>query len=206
MKRHLITLAAIYAGCVVLAAGSVIEPWPRKFYSANGKYCIHVTPPKHALSSPGMCRGDLYRIDGNKKQKMWTRYFPNNGAPTHVFLSDDGKFIVTIADWSDRGFNIPVFVYHENFLIHAFTPEELGTRLGAKTKAFFGPKEEHFVILAESSRPIVFDRWGKAKQAGDFTDADWGRLLDFIQKRKTESKFLPELLEEQDSIGRDSNQ
>lgn len=205
-KKHIATF--ILLGITICATASLILPGPRKFVSVDRKFSLYVIPPEQDTWAPGLCRGDFYAVNGTNQIKVWTRYFPNNGAPSHVFISTNGEFIVTLLDWADRGINLPIIIYSGNRMKHAFTSSELNVEhngnssylWGDKTKAFFVYNEKYFVVLPELGSPIIITQDGEFVQVKRLADEEKTLLLETIKAEGKTSRTLVELIGMQEPI------
>jgi len=75
---------------------------PRKYYSSPNHYFCEITPVGYIKDSKEkLCKGTLYKIDENKDTLIiWSKFLTNDDAPSQVYITNDGKFVVTIGNWN----------------------------------------------------------------------------------------------------------
>lgn len=78
--------------------------------SENGKYEFRITPSKEKSGQPGDCHGALYAKNNNSWKLCWERSLINNVCPIRTLVSNSGKYIVTIGEWSNYE-EFPIVIY-----------------------------------------------------------------------------------------------
>jgi hypothetical protein len=137
MKRaglSLVFVAAALLACGARAsADSSALPGPQKYYSANRRYYVEVTPrvlesslkyvedklahKEPAGSKPGVgdnyCKGAFYRRkDDGGYEKVWERRLSNDVAPVSALVSDGGEYVATFDNWRFVGYGDDVVVIY----------------------------------------------------------------------------------------------
>lgn len=211
MMKLIVIFSFIVVQCTICWA-EVLAPWPRTFWSQNKKFCLEVIPHKDPFNHPGNCRGVLYRVEGEKQKVIWSRYFPNDFSPTLVFISNDGEFIISVGDWGSVH-TLPVVVYRENWLAKIHTVQSLGIdapgslvdpfNWGDNAKLFFGPKEQVFIVVLETGRPIIINRDGDVigLRSLDLDKKRRATLLEFIRENEPAAKTVLQHLEQAEQRG-----
>ncbi len=153
-----------------------------EFPSENGRHLLVIAPHDEWSDKPGHCRATLYRINGDKRTELWSRFLINNHAPVTVFVSNSGEFVLTMDEWHSVG-ELPVVIYGKRgALVHVHSTGSLGLKGDSQhikhtassywwnenSTSFFGPKDETF---------FVHLHWGKLLlvnlRDGDLMDDDW---------------------------------
>ncbi|MHC4445691.1 MAG: hypothetical protein ACYTF1_18365 [Planctomycetota bacterium] len=167
-----------YAGVMlsmVFAAAATADSWgpvdKTQFASENGKHLVKITLHDEWPTQPGFCKADLLRTKDGKQDLVWSRYLINNHAPVRVYVTNSGRYVVTMDEWHEVG-TFPVVVYGVNgSLVHVHNLESLGLRedllhikmtvsstwWNENALVFFGPEEEILVIRLHWGRLLLID-------------------------------------------------
>lgn len=100
MKKKFAVLALflIVTGLKAIYADTWALPVEKDYYSENKMFVAHVTPAKKE-TKPKL---EVFKSDGSEKTPLWQGTLGNEGAPQQVFVSDDGKYVVTVNEVSHR--------------------------------------------------------------------------------------------------------
>ena len=98
MKNTLIFLFGVFALVRVTYADTWAGPVERLYLSENKQFVANVIPAKDDNSA--MLK--VFQIGGNIGWIHWQCDLGNEGAPQEVFVSDDGKYVVTVNENSSR--------------------------------------------------------------------------------------------------------
>lgn len=174
-------------------------------FSADRNYMLKVSPhQRRRRDMREECQATLYSLNGDSKTEIWTRYLINTRAPVRAFVSDTGKYVVTMDEWHGVG-ELPVVIYGaRGRLVKAHSIKSLGlegdighirTTMGSHwwnedSVSFFGLKEETFFIRLHWGKMLILDlSTGNlvAKGSHGFgravvNDEVWRTLLDFAAK------------------------
>ncbi len=177
-----------------------------EFASANGRHLLRIEPYDDWPDKPGHCRGILYRINGDKRTEVWSRFLINNHAPVSVFVADSGSYVVTMDEWHSVG-ELPVVIYgRRGDLVRVHSTDSLGLKddilhikqtvssywWNEDSISFFGPNEEMFLVCLHWGKSIVLQlRDGERfrKERTFFRDdlrkqheQEWENLEDYRRK------------------------
>lgn len=163
----------IYLICL-RPGGIVADEWKpperREFFSRSQKYSFTIRPLKQPWKRPGNCYGILYARQ-KTKDKVWARNLINNIAPRTVFVSNSGKYVLTMDEWGHVG-ELPVVIYGEGGeLIKVHNLDSLGlardrTRMkltvgslwwNESSIAAFSPDEKYFCIKLHWGKLLIID-------------------------------------------------
>lgn len=169
---------AVFVGAMSTIADTWSKPTKRRVTSQNGKYCFDIVPPDMVRErlTPGRCKGILYRKDSKGLYtKLWERHLINNISPVSAYVSPDGRFVVTLNEWSNWDL-LPIVIYGEDgSLLRIFTDKVLDYALEHECNitlsgvewarggvagsefGFFDPKVEFFIIKSESGPYYLVD-------------------------------------------------
>ena len=176
-----------------------------EFYSVDRNYMLRIWPHPEWPDKPGHCQATLYSLKGDWEAKVWSRYLINNHAPVSVFVSDAGKYVVTMDEWGHIG-QLPVVIYGARGRLvkaHSIDSLDLDDDVGhiqttmssclwnEDSVSFFGPKEETFVIRLHWGRMLILDLSnGRVMNKGSHrfsraiaNEEAWRILLDFVAKQ-----------------------
>ena len=98
MKRILILLFVIAISEKVACADSWARPVEQLYFSENKQYVAQVTPVKD--DNPATLK--VFLVRGQEGWISWHCNLGNEGAPQDVFVTDDGKYVVTVNENSSR--------------------------------------------------------------------------------------------------------
>ncbi len=97
--RRALFIVILTAPCLrPLYADKWAPPTEADYFSTNRKFVAHVTPAKDRAKP----KIDVLRLEDNLRVALWSSVLTNEGAPQQVFLSDDGKYAVTLNEVNDR--------------------------------------------------------------------------------------------------------
>ena len=85
-------------------------PKVTEYESPTRKHALRVTPDAGYPDRMGRCLAELFKIDGDQRNLVWTRYLVNNLAPVDAMVTDSGKYVVTLDEWGHLG-TLPVVIY-----------------------------------------------------------------------------------------------
>ena len=108
-----------------LYADKWAPPTEADYFSTNRKFVAHVTPAKDRAKP----KIDVFRLENDLRTALWSSVLANEGAPQQVFLSDDGKYAVTLNEVNDRvhgglGDSVLAF-YAKDGLIKKYSLEQI---------------------------------------------------------------------------------
>ena len=169
------------AGAVVLliallfAPSSSADSWgppaTATYNSPKGKHALVVVPEKDWGNKRGHCLATLFKVEGQKHTKVWSRNLINNEAPVRVFVTDSGDYVVTMDEWGSVG-KFPVVIYGRNGeLIEVHSTDSLGLKedishieitmssywWNKDSVSFFDPAEEMFLIRLHWGKWVVLE-------------------------------------------------
>jgi len=122
MKKILIILFVLFAGIRVVCADTWLPPKERDYYSGNSKFVAHVTPAKEK-AKPLL---EVFEIGDAQRLPRWQCELGNEVAPVQVYVSDDGKWVVTLDEWYKAGYGHHVLAfYSKKGKIKNYSLEEL---------------------------------------------------------------------------------
>jgi len=106
--RQLRLLATVTAGLLVIGTAWAERP-PREARSDNGQFVVRIDPGRGGRE----CRATLYKQsdDNRRGRRVWERTLVNDVAPTHVFVRDDGQFVVTLDEFRRGGARHALVIY-----------------------------------------------------------------------------------------------
>ena len=118
----------LFLVCASLSFSSGADRWRlvrnTEFLSGNREFRLTVEPDEDWQLKPGHCHATLYR----GKEKLWSRYLVNDANPVRVYVSDSGRYIVTMDDWGRLG-DIPIVVYgRSGSLVRVHSLSSLGIK------------------------------------------------------------------------------
>lgn len=163
------------------------------FFSASRKHMVNIKPHPNWPDKPGHCRATLFQLVGKTKREIWSRHLINNHAPVRVFVSDSGKFVLTMDEWHRVG-ELPVVIYgSRGELIRVHSTDSLGLKddiqhikrtvssfwWNENSISFFGPKDEAFITRLH---------WGKLL----FINLRDGDLINEERYRTDKGWLMPE--------------
>ncbi len=100
--------------------------WPtaEDYPCASGRFVAHVTPPKYLEKvSPSL---EVFEIRDGQRISVWRCTLGNERAPVEVYLSDDGRHVITVNEHGALGFGAYVVAFYgETGSIRHYTIEEV---------------------------------------------------------------------------------
>lgn len=143
-----------------------------KYYKSNSEnYSIKITPDSDFSQNIGACKATLFYSNKDKTKIIWSRFLINNYAPVEVFVSDNGKYVVTMDEWSNIG-ELPIVIYGDKgklIKVHSIESLELKNdqehitisvssyMWDEDSIAFFGPKDEYFFVRLHWGKWITIE-------------------------------------------------
>ena len=140
-------LASTYAGTV--CGDSWMAPTEKDYFSENRKFVSHVTPssvrngcwmyitpPKGDKDAPASDAAadkgnikpllEVFEIKDSERVLLWKCEMSNKYAPTEVYTSDDGRYVVTNNEWGSIGYGDCVMAfYNKDGLIKKHSVESI---------------------------------------------------------------------------------
>ena len=101
-------------------------PWPteKDCFSENGKFVAHVTPPKYLKKDQPIL--EVFKVEQARRVPFWQCRLGNEKAPLEVYVSDDGRYVVTINEHGKVGYGDHVVAfYNHNGRIKNYSLEEI---------------------------------------------------------------------------------
>jgi len=126
MKRKLaiFTLFLIFIGFNTIFADRWGWPTEKDYFSENGKFVAHVTPPKYLKKEKSLV--EVFEIKDKQRVPLWQGILGNEVAPVEVYISNDGKYVVTCNEWHKVGYgNLVVAFYSKDGRIKSYSLEEI---------------------------------------------------------------------------------
>ena len=110
--QYCFAMASILA--VLVAPPALGDRWPQPTEtltsSQSGEYCLHVSPSPSVPESFGNCAAELYKMGQSGPTLIWERQLINNVMPVRTFVTNSGKYVVTMDEWADLR-QFPVVIY-----------------------------------------------------------------------------------------------
>ena len=132
--------------------------------SPSGRYELEVVPADADGFGPGRCKATLFRFWRGTRIEVWSRDLINNWSPVYVFVTDSGRYVVTM-DECDHVGTLPIVIYgRHGKLVHVHNLQSLRLQEDLSEDRilstdfpnchwwnedaiiFFGPKEEHIFV------------------------------------------------------------
>ena len=177
-----------------------------EFRSENNRYLLKIAPHDDWPNKPGHCRATLFRLKGDKRTEVWSRFLINNHAPVGIFVSNSGEYVLTMDEWHSVG-ELPVVIYGKRGdLIRVHSTDSLGLKNDIKhitqsvssywwnegATSFFGPNDETFFVRLHWGKLLMLnlrdgdlmdDEWYNISKGWAMPEAKWKSLHDFAKKR-----------------------
>jgi hypothetical protein len=143
-----------------------LGPKEQSVYSESRQYLFCVTPAPYRPEVNGQCLGELYAAATETPTLVWSRYLINNKAPAQVYVTNSGRYIVTMNEWV-HAHMLPVVIYGDGGRLTAVhnleslgwedVPAQRRVERGRRpwndgALVFFDPEEETLFVRLE---------WGK---------------------------------------------
>ncbi len=172
MRRSIAILLLFFSLVVEPVLTASADTWerpkPRLFVSERGTHGFKVLPQQRLL---GTSTGVLFTVadDGND-QILWSNKLVN--IPHRVFVSQDGKRVVTVDTYANLGFAHSLVVYDDNGAVVAdykledllsenkireLVPRTVSSRRWADGTSFRFLDGKHFEIIAKAETVITVD-------------------------------------------------
>ena len=124
MKKILVLLFVVTALVKVTYADSWGWPTEKDYFSENGKFVAHVTPPQYLKKDKSLF--EVFEIKDTQRIPLWQCKMGNERAPVEVYVSDDGKHVVSCNEWGKVGYgDYVVAIYSKDGLIRNYSMEEI---------------------------------------------------------------------------------
>ena len=178
-----VAIAVFLSGMSAVKADQWTAIEKKDFKSSSGKYLFKITPHEDWPNYySGHCKAVLYKVDSSKLTEMWSRYLINNVGPVGVFVTDSGRYVITMDEWHRVG-KLPVVIYgFRGDLISVHNIKSLGFEddiehikrtvssywWNEDAIIFFGPKEEYLFIRLHWGKMLVIELWN-----GELCDKSW---------------------------------
>jgi len=101
-------------------------PWPQEkdYYSENKRFVAHVTPPKYPEKTGSLL--EVFETKKAQKTSLWRCKLGNKVAPVEVYMSNNGRYVVTNNEWHEVGYGDFVLAFYDkNGLIKNYAMEEI---------------------------------------------------------------------------------
>ncbi len=122
MKRALVVLFILSSWLGPVYGDSWVQPFERDFFSESKRFVAHVTP----VTKIGAAQLKLYLIEHAERKLLWKCELGNKNAPVEVYVSNDGKSVVTNNEWGQSGYgDFVVAFYGEKGMIKNYSMEEI---------------------------------------------------------------------------------
>jgi hypothetical protein len=126
MFKFKITLFISFVVFTTWFSSAFADCWgfPRSFeaFSQNGKVVVQVT----LRTEEHPTRFDVLSIEEGKRKLLWTANLPKQEVPLNVYVSNDGKHVITFDNAGHAGYgNYVVAVYNRDGLIKHFSLEQI---------------------------------------------------------------------------------
>jgi hypothetical protein len=102
------------------------DSWPgaveKDYFSENKQFIAHVTP----AAKEGIPLLEVFEADGSNRKSLWKCQLENKVAPVEVFVSNDGKNVITNNEWHKVGYGDCVAAfYNADGVIVKYTVEAI---------------------------------------------------------------------------------
>lgn len=184
MKVNVTILIAMF---LVLVGGVLYaDEWDSieklEFFSPKGQHMLKIVPHENWPNKPGHCKATLFKIDGEKRKEVWSRYLINDHAPVQIFVADSGNYVITMDEWHHVG-DLPIVIYGLfGSLIKVHSTDSLGLKEDIEhiklsvssywwnedSIGFFGPNENTFIIRLHWGKLILLEL-----NDGSLMDKEW---------------------------------
>jgi len=125
MKKILVLLFVVTVSVKAAYADTWSCPPEKDYFSDNKLFVAHVTAAKEETKA----KLEVFEIDGPERKPLWQCTLGNEGGPGDVFISDDGKHVVTVNECNRRvhgGFgDYVVAFYNEKGIIKNYSLEQI---------------------------------------------------------------------------------
>ncbi len=181
-------------------------PETREYASPTGKHRLKVIPNQDWWKPPAKrkaerrCKGILYKIRDGDRKEVWSRQLINDLIPVRAYVTDSGRYVVTMDEWHGVG-KLPVVIYGPSGnLIKTHDIDSLG--LGDDIEhidrtvssywwnqdaiIFFGPKEEKLFVRLHWGKTLIIDLQSGGVHTADKPDSRGGSrtaLLGYAKKK-----------------------
>lgn len=192
----------------IVSAPAVADSWfpikKTEFYSADRSHVFVIEPHPLGALKPGHCRGTLFDLEAVGPVAAWSRHLINDRGPVQVFVSNSGRYVVTMDEWHRVG-KLPLVLYGpRGSLIAVHSKDTLGLgkdlhRIPVTVSSvwwsfgsvsFFDPQEEAFFIRLHWGRKIMIDprdgtvmdeEWYERRKRWAMSEENWAALHERYQ-------------------------
>jgi len=207
------TLMLAAAWLVIFGQTALSDSWTSpqvtEHKSEAGGYVLRVTPSPDS-SSPGHCRAEMLRVHGIKPTQVWSRDLINNIAPVRSYVTNSGRYVVTMDEWGHVG-KFPVVVYaHDGGLVAVHSTDSLGLEgedilhitqsvssywWNENALVFFEPREEvlcirlhwgKLLLINLADGEVMSQKWYENRRGWDRDAEKWPELREYAEKRTGE--------------------
>jgi hypothetical protein len=121
-RLALLTLFAVVAAMKMVHA----DEWPaatvKDYFSTSGKFVAHVTPAR--LNEQSLL--EVFEMKVTERAAVWQCKLGNKVAPVEVYVSNDGRYVVTNNEWHRVGYgDLVVAFYGKDGPIKNYSMEEV---------------------------------------------------------------------------------
>ena len=107
---------------ITVYADSWPAPIEKDYFSKNKNFIAHITPVK-GNNKPLL---EVFEVGNKQRVLLWQCKLSNKVAPVEIFISDDGRYVVTNNEWHQIGYGDCVIAfYSKNGLIKKYSMEEI---------------------------------------------------------------------------------
>jgi hypothetical protein len=173
MPHRSLLLSLLLLPLAVPSSSSAADRPVREARSDNGEYLLRIEPGR-AQRRGLPCEATLLKrnTDRERERVVWERALVNETAPTHAFIRDDGRYVVTLNEYRFGGARNALVIYgHDgrllrHFLLQDLLPAEAWEDVKADRKRIdwldgakftFTEDQPHFVITLRSGRAVRVD-------------------------------------------------
>lgn len=112
MKRKLaiFTLFLIFIGFNTIFADDWGWPTEKDYFSENGNFVAHVTPPKYLKKDKPLL--EVFEITDTQRVLLFQCKMGYIRAPLEVYVSDDGRYVVTVNEHGSVGYGDHVIAFY----------------------------------------------------------------------------------------------
>lgn len=176
-----VVLLNVFFGTDVYATGWS-PPVNSTELSENGRFEFRINPSKNWSLQPGNCYGALYEKKHDSWKLCWKRPLINDIRPIRAYVSNSGKYVVTVGEWNHFE-RLPIVVYAANGSLinvygelqqlvsnHPFQAlpgrasgkdlpwtSKSGRDWLSRSLLFFGPKDRFFIVRLSNGEVLVFE-------------------------------------------------
>jgi hypothetical protein len=110
--RYFLILISI--PCLSMPGISLADSWSkpstREYPSSNGNCVVIIEPAAKEFRA----MATVYRIGSEGRSFLWNTDLVNSVAPLDAFVTDDGRYVITLDNWYRDGYGDDVLVFYKN--------------------------------------------------------------------------------------------